>query len=194
MRFLPDILMAAGAAASIALCSFAPFAQDCEELQHSVLRLHIPANSNSEYDQSMKLALRDYILEEYGPLLAQSGSLEQAEEQARALLPEIESACCEFLRENGAPYSARAELTEMYFTTREYGSFTMPAGNYDALRITLGSGEGNNWWCVMFPPLCIPAASEVTEDELFSELDEEQRGIEVKFAVYEFFKWLLGEK
>ena len=185
-----DIIMAAGAALSLLLGSFGGFARECEEIPQEVLRLHIPANSDSEYDQSMKLAVRDYVLEEYGTLLSDSENVEDAADRVRELLPEIEKSCCVFLSQQGADYVAKAELTEMYFTTRQYDSVTLPAGEYQALRITLGSGEGHNWWCVMFPPLCVPMVSEpLPEDELPEDFVTEGK-VEVRFAVYEFFKSL----
>ena len=185
-----DIFMALGLVLSITLGGIRGFAQDCENVQSEVLRLHIPANSDSAEDQRMKLKLRDHILTEYGERLATEGDITSATAQIQALLPEIESDCCEFLRRNGADYSATAELTEMYFSTRTYENVTLPAGEYTALRITLGTGEGRNWWCVMFPPLCIPAVSEPTE-ELPDSLYGETKTVEIKFAVYEFFKKLL---
>lgn len=188
-----DIIMAAGAALSLLLGNFGGFARECEEIPQEVLRLHIPANSDSEYDQSMKLAVRDFVLEKYGALLADSDNVGDAAEQVRELLPEIEKSCCEFLSQQGTDYGAKAELTEMYFTTRQYDSVTLPAGDYQALRITLGSGEGHNWWCVIFPPLCIPLASEpLPEEELPADFvtDNSSNRIEIRFAVFEFFKGL----
>ena len=111
--------------------------------------------------------------------------------QVRRLLPDIEKSCCEYLSQQGADYGARAELTEMYFTTREYENVTLPAGDYLALRITLGSGEGHNWWCVMFPPLCIPMASEPIDDDVIPG-DFTSDRIEIKFAVFEFFRSIFG--
>lgn len=207
-RYLLDIIMAAGILVSMALGFFADFSEKAEQVQGEVLRLHIPANSDSERDQQIKLALRDALLEEYGIRLASSGSLSEAEENAAALLPEIEQFANAFLKERGADYTASAELTEMYFTTREYERVTLPAGNYRALRITLGSGEGHNWWCIMFPPLCIPCVSRpLTAEEESAETPDAQteqceesvlacfekpKQIKVKFAVYEWIKSLMS--
>lgn len=187
---LLDLIMAAGAALSIMLGSFSGFARECDQIPDSVLRLHIPANSDSEYDQALKLRVRDLVLEKYGTALSSCGSREEAEENVRELLPEIQKTCCEFLAQQDADYGAKAELTEMYFTTRQYDTVTLPAGNYHALRITLGSGEGHNWWCIMFPALCLPMAAEkLPEDELPEDFVTGGR-VEVRFAVYEFFKGL----
>lgn len=190
-RTAVDIIMAAGLALSLLLGGMRSFATECESIQDEVLRLHIPANSDSAEDQQMKLRLRDHILNEYGSQLAGETDITAAKAHIEALLPEIERDCCEFLKTHGADYSASAELTEMYFTTRTYENVTLPAGEYAALRITLGSGEGRNWWCVMFPPLCLPAASEITED-IPDSLIGDGAELEVKFAVYEFFKKLLS--
>ena len=190
-----DIIMAAGASLAVLLGSFRGFAAECDEIPQHVLRLHIPANSDSEYDQNLKLMVRDYILEEYGTQLCGSGSRDEAAQRVSELLPEIEESCNEFLEEHGAGYGAYAQLTEMYFTTRRYDNVTLPAGEYQALRITLGSGEGHNWWCVIFPQLCIPLASaplpqnESAEQTLPQDFVSDGR-VEIKFALFEFFKSL----
>lgn len=187
-----DILMAAGAALAVLLGSFGAFARECDEIPQEVLRLHIPANSDSDYDQAIKLELRDMVLEKYSTQLSGYSTRDEAAEEVRELLPEIEKTCCEFLEQQGADYGAHAELTEMYFTTRKYENVTLPAGNYLALRITLGSGEGHNWWCVMFPPLCIPMASEISSDALPADMTGQR--VEIKFAVYEFFRGLFSRE
>lgn len=191
-----DIIMAAGAALALMLGSFTGFARECDEIPAEVIRLHIPANSDSSRDQQIKLELRDMILREYGTRLTGAHSREEAAETVRGLLPEIEKTCCEFLSQQGVDYGAKAELTEMYFPTRRYEQATLPAGEYQALRITLGSGEGHNWWCVMYPAMCIPLASgEPSETDMTDTLDmlpEDFTGsrVEIRFAVYEFFKGL----
>lgn len=197
--FLVTVILAAGLIFSLAFGAFETFAEDCGEVRGEVLRLHIPANSDSEEDQAVKLELRDLLLEEYGGELSGCGNLAAAEERARELLPEIESRCSEFLRSRGFSYGARAELTDMYFTTREYERLILPAGEYTALRITLGSGEGHNWWCVIFPQLCLPAVSETPDtaedsDSAGRVLDSfgKPQRITVKFAVYEWLQKLFG--
>jgi len=189
-----DIIMAAGIAAALLLSGFRGFSAECERVQTEVLRLHIPANSDSERDQEIKLRLRDYVLEQYGTRLSCENDIEQAIAQTEALLPEIEADCNEFLASLGVNYTAKAELTEMYFTTRTYEEVTLPAGTYTALRITLGSGEGKNWWCVMFPPLCIPTACAQPTKQLPDVMvnEAENEGVKIEFALFEFVKWLLG--
>lgn len=194
-KFKTDIIMAAGIAAALLLSGFRGFAAQCESVQSEVLRLHIPANSDSEYDQQLKLRLRDFVLEEYSSRLACESDVQQAIAQTAELLPEIEQSCNEFLAAEGAPYGAKAELCRMHFNTRIYDNVTLPAGEYTALRITLGSGEGQNWWCVMFPPLCIPVASEEKQTSLLPDVlvnDKKTQTVEIKFALFEFFEWLAG--
>lgn len=190
------IVLIAGIAISLTFAAFETFAADCGSVRGEVLRLHIPANSDSGEDQAVKLELRDFLLEEYGGELSDCGNLAAAEVRARELLPEIERRCTKFLRERGFDYGAKAELTDMYFTTREYDRLILPAGKYTALRITLGSGEGHNWWCVIFPQLCLPAVSEQTETEDNAEHVLESFGkpqkITVKFAIYEWIQNLFN--
>lgn len=197
--FLVTMILTAGLVFSLAFGAFEVFAEQCEDVRGEVLRLHIPANSDSDEDQAVKLALRDFLLAEYGGALSDCGGLAAAEERVRELLPEIEKRCNEFLEERGFDYGARAEVVDMYFTTREYERLILPAGEYTALRITLGSGEGHNWWCVIFPQLCLPAVTETPDaaedtDSAERVLDSfgKPQKITVKFAVYEWLQRLFG--
>ena len=188
-KVLITVIMAIGAAVFTGLGCFLTFAESCEAVSGEVLRLHIPANSDSDIDQQIKLRVRDYILAEFSDELSGSGSLEEAEERVNEMLPEIERKATDFLRENGFSYGAKAELVTMNFTTREYDRLILPAGKYRALRITLGSGNGHNWWCVIFPQLCLPSACESSEsEEILAEFGKPQ-GITLKFALFE---WLNG--
>lgn len=183
---------------SVTFGGFQVFANRCNDVTTEVLRLHIPANSDSDEDQRIKLKLRDFVLERFGNELSDCETLEIAESRAKELIPEIERECTNFLRENGFDYGAKAELTTMYFTTREYDRLILPAGDYRALRITLGSGEGHNWWCVIFPQLCLPAVSTYDSDDSTDSEDENAENvldafgkpqkITVKFAVFEWFQ------
>ncbi|MDE6733465.1 MAG: stage II sporulation protein R [Oscillospiraceae bacterium] len=193
-NILRILILSLGIAAFTAFGAFRTFSASCEEVRGEVLRLHIPANSDSDEDQAVKLRLRDALLERFGGELSDCGDLAAATERAVALLPEIERFANEFLAENGFSYGAKAELVEMYFTTREYERLILPAGQYTALRVTLGSGAGKNWWCVIFPQLCLPAASEheISEQKNAGQVLEafgKPQKITPKFAVYE---WLLG--
>lgn len=186
------IALAVGTVLFTGIGCFMVFAERCEDVRGEVLRLHIPANSDSPEDQAVKLEIRDMVLDEFGSRFSDCPELSLAEEQAAALIPEIERRCTEYLRENGFLYSARAELVTMYFTTREYDRLILPAGEYHALRITLGSGEGHNWWCVIFPQLCLPAVSDKEPDNASHVLDSfgKPQKVTVKFALFEWLQQL----
>lgn len=139
--------------------SYSAFAAQCDDIRHSVLRLHILANSDSTADQALKLKVRDRILSESSSLFQTAADKTQAETDAKAQLSIIQKVAQDEVRREGYKYTVRAQLVNMYFTTRTYGSVTLPAGNYDAVRITIGAAKGHNWWCVLFPPLCLPAAT-----------------------------------
>ena len=143
--------------ATLFVC-LADFAADCAAVREDSLRLHIIANSDSEQDQALKLLVRDSILAQYGGLLAQCESREQAQRLADFLQEDMLRTAQKTLLEQGCEQACSLQLTEMFFDTRRYADDTMPAGRYLALRFVLGEGKGQNWWCVMYPPLCIPAA------------------------------------
>lgn len=138
--------------------SFSGFEGKCDALRKGVLRLHIIANSDSEADQLVKLLVRDRILTEANTIFGAADGLTAAEEAATAALDELRTAAEEVLSENGFAYGVSAKLGDSYFETREYEDFTLPAGNYRSLIIRLGKAEGKNWWCVVFPSVCLPAA------------------------------------
>ena len=139
--------------------SMAHFEAACDDLRQNVLRLHIIANSDSEADQAVKLLVRDKILEQSADIFEGETELERAEEKAVERLNDFCETAERVLAENGFSYGATAEIGVSYFETREYDDFTLPAGNYSSLIIRLGKAEGKNWWCVVFPAVCIPAAS-----------------------------------
>lgn len=153
-----DIALAIGLACTIFLTSFTTFARDYDALRGDILRLHILANSDSEADQRLKLAVRDRILD--ANLFAPASDKAQAEQIAESELAEIERIAGDEVERQGYDYHVKAELVEMYFDTRTYETATLPAGRYDAVRVSIGAAEGKNWWCVMFPPMCVPAVSE----------------------------------
>lgn len=153
-----DAALCCGLLVSMLLSPLAGFTRQCAEVRQEVLRLHILANSDSAADQAVKLRVRDAVLEETGNLFSAAGTLEEAEEAAAKNLAAIEETARRVLAEEGCSYPVKAELARTYFGTREYGETTLPAGEYQALRLSLGEGAGKNWWCVMFPPICVPAA------------------------------------
>ena len=142
--------------------SMAHFEAACDDLRQNVLRLHIIANSDSEEDQTVKLLVRDKILEESTDIFAGETDLHKAEKKAAEKIGDFCETAERVLSENGFSYGAEAEIGESYFETREYEYFTLPAGNYRSLIIRLGSAEGKNWWCVIFPAVCIPAATDAS--------------------------------
>ncbi|MBR6562322.1 MAG: stage II sporulation protein R [Clostridia bacterium] len=125
----------------------------------NVIRLHILAEDNSAEAQSIKLCVRDAIVEECGDLFSDSGDVIAASEELEANIARMEGIANRVLSEMGAPYTASAEWGLESYPTRVYGDISLPAGEYRSLRIKLGNAEGENWWCILFPPLCTKAAS-----------------------------------
>ena len=142
--------------------SMAHFEAACDDLRQNVLRLLIIANSDSEEDQAVKLLVRDKILEESTDIFAGETDLKRAEEKAAERVNEFCETAEKVLRENGFSYGASAGRGDSYFETREYEDFTLPAGNYRSLIIRLGKAQGKNWWCVIFPAVCVPAATDAS--------------------------------
>ena len=161
-------LCAVTLALTLSVLSVADYFAAANRLRDDVLRLHILANSDGEADQAVKLKVRDRILSETAELFENADSPADAAEKIKPLLPAIAETAVSVLRENGMDYGAAATLAREYFNTRAYGDVTLPAGSYLALRVVLGEGKGHNWWCVMFPPLCIPAVSEPPAEAVFS--------------------------
>lgn len=141
------------------------FTASAQTVKDDVVRLHILANSNSEIDQEVKLKVRDALLKTNASILSDSVTKENAKEHFEASKKILLKTAKETLKENGFDYDVNITLQEEYFETRTYGDLTFPAGQYTALKVVLGEGEGKNWWCVMFPPLCIPAADGLETNE-----------------------------
>ena len=168
------------------------------DLADRVVRLHVLANSDSEEDQALKLLVRDVVLERATALLEQTESRAEAEALLRESLPELETIAEETVRANGYSYAVTAELEDTSFPTKEYDGFSLPAGEYLALRILIGEGAGQNWWCVVFPPLCTAASADVPETALaagFTEdqvglMTEEDSGYVLKFKAVEWWEQL----
>lgn len=135
-------------------------ATDKARLSDSVLRLHVVAASDSEEDQALKLKVRDAINEELDALMDDFSDMESAKNYLQEQLPELERIANQVLKKAGSTYRATVSLRREPFPTREYDTFVLPAGIYEAIRVTIGSGEGRNWWCVVFPQLCISATSD----------------------------------
>ena len=138
--------------------SFANFTAACDDLRTNVLRLHIIANSDSLKDQELKMKIRDRLLAESSGLFEDVNGIEEAIFVAEEKLDVIEDIANKVIIESGFEYKAEAKVGNSYFETREYDDFTLPAGTYKSLIITLGEGNGKNWWCVIFPEICLSAA------------------------------------
>lgn len=166
------------------------------QLSEKVLRFHVLANSDSRVDQTLKLSVRDavggYLQEE----MKQMTEKEDCETYINACLAGIKELAEETVKENGFAYPVQAELTECYFPVKTYGDYTFPAGSYDALKITIGAGEGQNWWCVLYPNMCFENSMyEVVEEsagkELRRVLDEEEYQAVLHSGDYEVRLWFL---
>jgi stage II sporulation protein R len=179
------------------LFSFTGFTAECEDIPSHVLRLHVLANSDSQQDQALKLKVRDRILSVSAGMLDGVKNRDAAEKAISPRLDEIRKAAQEEVYRQGYRYPVRVEMTNMYFSTRQYGNVTLPAGMYDALRVTIGSGKGHNWWCVLFPALCLPAAEAPSRLEDVLNQSEMQvvrgdGGYVVKFKSVELYEQLRG--
>ena len=187
--------MVLGLLLSIGLTSVFSFASDCSEVRDEVLRLHILANSDSDEDQALKLKVRDRVLAETGEIFSGAENLETAQTLAKENLGKICASATDELRKNGSDATVTAGLCRMYFETRQYDGYTLPAGMYDAVRIEIGKAEGKNWWCVMFPPLCVGSAMDEKElEEMLSQSGEKvingTRKFKAKFYIVELFERL----
>ena len=157
--------LAAGLVLAIAVSGWlGPFSVACASLRQDTLRLHVQANSNSEADQALKLLVRDAVLETAQTLFADLPDQQVALETARAHLEDFQRAAERVVREEGSDQAVRVYVTNMYFPTTAYEAFTLPAGRYDALRVELGEHAGRNWFCVLYPALCLSACLLYTSD------------------------------
>ncbi len=170
------------------------FASACEDIRNSVLRMHVVANSDSEEDQCLKLKVRDAVLEAGKEYFDNSESAAQAEEKLIPVKDELERVAKKVVEENGYDYDVKVNIGNAYFPTKTYdGNTTLPAGEYEAVNVIIGSGRGHNWWCVMFPPMCLPAAESDTElDEVLSEREYEivksNPKFEPRFKIVEWYE------
>ena len=175
-------------------------------LADKVIRLHVIAHSDSPEDQALKLQVRDRILAESGELLSGGATLEQARAALQDSLAELAGIGAEAVGEAGYSYPVTASLVHNYwFPTKTYTDFALPAGQYTALRIEIGEGAGQNWWCVVFPPLCLGSVTETVEETAadagltkgqVSLITGEDEGYVVKFRAIELLEefkgWLAG--
>ncbi len=162
--------------ATLALCAVLLFiglfpVHGEEEIYDTVVRLHVLANSDSEEDQALKLKVRDAVLEITSPMLADSSSQSEAKMLLEAHADELQAAAERVIAAEGYTYPVSILLDLEDYPERDYDSFCFPAGTYLSLRVCIGEAEGKNWWCCLFPPLCLgtaTASSETAEEEFIS--------------------------
>lgn len=177
------------------------------DLADQVIRLHVLANSDSEADQALKLQVRDRVLEVAESYFQPGATREETEAILRTHLADLAAAGAKTVGAAGYDYPVTASLEENYwFPTKEYEDFALPAGEYTALRVVIGEGDGRNWWCVVFPPLCLGSVSEpaaqtalqagLSQDQV-SLITGEDEGYVVKFRAMELWEdfqhWLSEE-
>ena len=149
------------------------------EIYENVLRLHVLANSDSEEDQALKLQVRDAILDAARDMFAECTTRDEAETVVKENAHILEEIAMSVIKENGYDYPVSVSVGEENYPTRSYDSLCFPSGNYLSLRVIIGSGEGQNWWCVLYPPMCLSAASKCENEDYFISvgLNKDQYGI-----------------
>ena len=159
MKYLPIFLF-------VLLCIgvFTFNQSDCKKYDY--LRVHIRANSNSSIDQDIKYIIKDEVVNFVSPYLIDCDTKQKSIDTINSLLANIENLCDNILLQNGFTYKSRARIDEEKFPTRSYENVTLESGAYDALIIELGSGKGDNWWCIVYPPLCFVNKSETNEQNI----------------------------
>ncbi|MBU3143165.1 stage II sporulation protein R [Clostridium sp. CF012] len=178
------------------------------DIAGKLIRFHVIANSDDKIDQGIKLKVRDSVLEYVSPKLADSKSIEQSREIINNEDKNIKKIAQSVINENGFKYSVVTTLSQEYFPVKTYGNITLPQGKYEAYRIIIGKGSGQNWWCVMFPPLCFVditkgnVSFDKTESEMKEVLSEDEYNlvdntvnknkIVVKFKLLEIFNKLFS--
>ncbi|MBQ4129495.1 MAG: stage II sporulation protein R [Ruminococcus sp.] len=173
------------------LLSMIPFESTCKQLEKDVLRLHIIANSDSVVDQNLKLLVRDSVQDTISPLYNDANSKADALKITAANLDLVESVAQNAIKRSGFDYNVSAKIENKFFDTRYYENFTMPAGMYDALVIDIGDAKGRNWWCVMYPALCVGASSKITMKEDLSDSEYSvitDKDVVFKFKIVEYFE------
>jgi len=166
-----------------------------EDVKDVVIRFHVLANSDTEEDQNLKLKVRDEILNYLQPYLQNLQSREEAKKEILDKQDEIKKISLKVIKDNGYSYGVRTELARENFPEKSYGKITLPQGNYEAIRVIIGNGEGHNWWCVMFPALCFidVTKGQVEEKKSQAELDKvieenKQEKVDVKFKIVEVIR------
>ncbi len=173
--------------------SLAGFEEKCMNLKQNILRLHIIANSDSEEDQAIKLKIRDAILKKSNGIFETAGNKEAAIKLVNENSDFLKKVAEEVLQREGKTQPVSISVGKTYFDTRVYDNFTLPAGEYEAVKVLIGKAEGKNWWCVMFPSMCVPAAKKehsLTEavDKKSAEIAENAPRYEMRFKIVEWYE------
>ncbi len=174
------------------IISTVSFGGQCSSIRKNVLRLHILANSDSKEDQALKLKVRDALLKEGNDLFLNCNSTDSAKLKAKTQIADLERVAKNVIKQEGYSYPIKIEIGKSDFETRQYDSITLPAGKYDAVRVLIGEAEGQNWWCVMFPPMCLPAAQNQKElDDVLTKSENDivtnENTYRVEFKIVEWF-------
>lgn len=144
-----------------------------ENIANEVIRFHVVANSDTNIDQSIKMVIKEQLTKTLSPNLKEANTIHQARSIIESSLLTLEEVSNQILEEHGYSYTAKASLEKGYFPLKVYGDLSLPPGEYEAIRIELGKAEGQNWWCIMFPPLCfIDSTYTIVPDESKSQLKE----------------------
>ena len=195
-----SLILLAASALTVTLC--AVLQAQSQRMADKIIRLHVVANSDTSADQAVKLAVRDAVLREAGRVL---DGAEDPKQAVAAQLPALEAAANAELQRQGSEDLARVSFRRELFPTREYDTFSLPAGVYDSLRVMIGQGEGHNWWCVVYPSICFTASAEelteiavsagLTEDEA-ARLTGQSEGYVFRVQIVELaqklWRWLSG--
>jgi stage II sporulation protein R len=173
-----------------------------------VVRLHVLANSDTIEDQALKRKVRDAVIDYMKPYMLASANKFEAEQVLSEHLPVVQEITRQVVQANGFDYPVRVELGQHLFPTKTYGDLALPAGNYQALRVLIGNAEGQNWWCVLFPPLCfVDATNSLAISAQTQQINDEisrQQMPEIRFKLWEWWhekqegtvgrKWVTGDQ
>lgn len=171
-----------------------------DDVKNTVIRFHVIANSDNNEDQSLKLNIKNKVIEYLYPLLSDSKSIDESRDILINNEDKVKEIAYEVINDEGFNYQVDVELSRENFPQKEYGSIVLPQGEYEAYRIIVGEGKGHNWWCVMFPPLCFidVTKGQVEDEKSKNELDEEieksknEKDIEYSFKSIELLKRVFG--
>lgn len=161
------------------------FSKQCDSIRDKMLRMHVIANSDSDADQQLKLKVRDAVLTTGKEIFDGSVTADEAEEKILPHIETLKQTALQVVKDEGYDYDVRITVQKEYFATRTYeNSVTLPAGYYTAVKVIIGEGAGQNWWCVMFPPMCLPAAD--AECEISDVLTDDETEIVTGTQKYQF--------